>query len=133
MPEEEPIAPDVDEVEEKLEVIKERRRSSVMAMEGRERRISVVESIATKVRSLSTASAPPPLDEKDEEEAEEEEEEKPGNDVDDNKGGCVFVIDCFEFTSSNKAFSSSPEVIQLYRHYVLRITRRKTNLSSMTW
>ena len=78
MPFEEPIAPDVDDVEEKLEVIKERRRSSVLAemAEGRERKVSVVESIASKVRSLSTVSGPPI--EENEEEDEEEDEEKKG-------------------------------------------------------
>ena len=65
----------IKEVEEKLEVIKERRRSSIMAelAEGRERKPSVVDAIAHKVRSLSTTSAPT-LDEKEE----EDEEEKTG-------------------------------------------------------
>jgi len=77
VPFEEPIAPDVDDVEEKLEVIKERRRSSVLAemAEGRERKVSVVESIASKVRSLSTVSGPP-IEENEEEDEEEDEEKK---------------------------------------------------------
>ena len=67
----------IKEVEEKLEVIKERRRSSIMAelAEGRERKPSVVDAIAHKVRSLSTTSAPV-IEENEDEDKEEEEEEK---------------------------------------------------------
>lgn len=93
VPDEEPIAPEEDDVEEKLEVIKERRRSSVIAerAEGRERKPSVVESIAHKVRTLSTGSSP--VIEENEEEEEERKEEKdlettvvfPGVDINSNE------------------------------------------------
>ena len=60
-------------------MIKERRRSSVIAerAEGRERKPSVVESIAHKVRTLSTGSSPV-IEENEEEEEEEERKEEKG-------------------------------------------------------